>query len=565
MRLIGILLSLGIAAGASTRGHAGGPTPPSDQDRLQGLWRHALLGEQALANPENLPVLRISGNQVQFLKWGRSVKDTPRSFAFTLDPRQNPKTVDLQGGEGKEKAVYKGIYVLEDGKVKVAFALQYRDKKWQRSTKRPTCFDPDKQPKDTAILVWALEPAKGLPSPSKVEALEALSKHLTAWEMAVNTNFQAVALSPNGAWLAAAGAPSNAVRVWETSSGRELAVLRGHALRVQSTAFSRDGKRLFTADADEVRVWALPQGKLVRRIAAHPNVVTGQLTLSGNEHRLVSGPDREPPPGPDGTLPVVRFRLWNVETGQETGRFEIVRSPAELAWQYVDYFLRGRGADAVMGTALSRDGRWIVAGTQRGEVHLWDAATGAKLRTFGRSNDFVSTPLGFGGKKGRTLATSVLTIADARKMCADPQHGPLATIVLWDAAKGKVRHAIRGNECGRGLSEDGQWLVTGREEKTVRIWDVETGKEVHTFAGHPQPLRDACLSKDKRLLATVDRSDVARLWDVATGRELRAVTVRPAPEHVHFSQDAKTLAAWGRSRLTLWNLQKGEEIRLMKR
>src|SRR5262249_28180619 len=157
---------------------------------------------------------------------------------------------------------------------------------------RPTCFDPGKQPKDTAVLVWVLKPAKGLPPPSKEEALEALIKHLAVWEMAVNTDFRAVALSPNGAWLAAAGAPSNAVRVWETASGKELADLRGHALCVQSTVFSRDGKRLFTADADEVRVWTLPQGKLLGRIPAHPNVITGQLTLSSDDQRLVSDPDR---------------------------------------------------------------------------------------------------------------------------------------------------------------------------------------------------------------------------------------------------------------------------------
>ncbi|MGH7173567.1 MAG: TIGR03067 domain-containing protein [Gemmataceae bacterium] len=565
MRLVVILLSLGIAAGVSARGHAGGPAPRSDQDRLQGLWHWALLDERAFEKPENLPVLRISGNQVQYLQPGRKVEDTPVSYIFTLDPRQNPKTVDLQEGEGKGKVVYKGIYVIKDGEVKVAFAIQYRDKKYQPSSERPTSFDPDKQPKNAAIMVYVLKPAKGLPQPSKLEMLNALSKQLTAWEMAVNTDFRAVALSPDGAWLAASGAPSNAVRVWEMASGKELAILRGHAARVESTVFSRDGKRLFTADADKVRVWALPQGKLVRSITAPIDVLSYQLTLSRDDKWLVSGPDREPSPGPDGTLPVARFRLWNVETGREMRRFDIVRTPAERAWQYVDYFLKGRGADAVMGTAISRDGKWVVAGTQRGEVHVWDAATGRKLRTFGRSKDFVSVPLGFGGKNGQSLATQVYTFADGPKIWADPLHGPLATIVLWDAVKGKVRHVIRGNECGRGLSEDGQWLVTGREEKTVRIWDVDTGKKVRAFAGHQKPITACSLSRDKKLLATYDRSGTARLWDVVTGKELRTVEVHPQPDQIVFSQDAKTMVAWSRSRLTLWDLQKGKQIRSMRR
>jgi uncharacterized protein (TIGR03067 family) len=560
MRLVVILLSLGIAAGASARGLADGPAPPSDQDRLQGLWSYALLpGAEPLPDPGNLPVLRISGNQVQFIEPGTKSQDAPQVLSFTLDPRQDPKTVDLQWLEDNKKVVWKGIYVLKDDEVRVAFACQRRDKTWERATERPASFDNGKQPKDTLVLVLVLRRAEAPPL-----ALDKLAKLLPAWSPAFN-GFGAVVLSPDGKWVAASGAPGTTVRVWETATAKEIAVLGGHPSEVRTVVFSRDGKRLFTADTAEVRTWELPEGKPLQRILAGPDSGTGQMTLSGDDKWFVSAPDMEQKIGPGGELVLATIRLWDVETGKEGRRFEIVRTTAQLVGQYVDFFVRGKGSDEIVGTALSQDGKWVVAGTQRGEVHLWDAATGKKVRTFRRSNDFVSVPLGF-SKAGKWLATSVYTRADVRHILADPRKDdPPPTVLLWEVATGKAKHAIQGKVFGRGLSEDGQWLITGCDEKAVRIWDVETGEEVRAFAGHQKPVTDCSLSRDKKLLATYDRSGTARLWDAATGKELRALEVQPQPDQVLFSQDAKTLVTWSRSRLTLWDLERGKEIRSMRR
>jgi WD40 repeat protein len=370
--------------------------------------------------------------------------------------------------------------------------------------------------------------------------------------------FGAVALSPDGKWVAASGAPGTTVRLWETATGKDVAALPGHDSEVSMVVFSRDGKRLFAATTTEVRTWELPSGKPLLRIPAGPGWRTNQMTLSGDGRWFISEPDLEPKVTPDGKFVVASIRLWHVETARELRRFEIVRSTGQLLGQYADFFARGKGSDAILGTALSRDGKSVAAGTERGEVHLWDVATGKKLRTFGRSNDIAALPVGF-SKDGKRLVTSVYTHADLQKTA------PPATVRLWDVATGEARQTIQGLVFDWSLSGDGQWLITGRDEKTVRIWDVETGKEVRAFGGHDKPVTDCSISNDRKSLATYDQSGTVRLWDVTTGRELRALQVHPRPDHVRFSQDAKWLAAWSASRLALWDLEKGKEIRSMTR
>jgi uncharacterized protein (TIGR03067 family) len=553
MRFAAIFSSLWVVAWASVGGLAVAPVPPSDQDRLQGLWIYYVLlsATDQPPRPSDCPLIRISGNRVQHVEENAKGKGAAPKLSFTIDQTQNPRAVDLHWLEGDKKTTWKGIYALKGEEVRLAFSIKAGGKSWEVGTNRPASFNPGRPPKDSVLLVVVLQRAKARPVAARREL---------NWPLLLSiayNGFGAVALGPGGKWVAASGAPGTAVRVWETASGKEVAALRGHDGEVMTVHFSRDGKRLFTATTSEVRTWELPGGKPLKRIPAGPGWEMN-LTTSSDGKWLVSRPETEPRIAPDGKSVIASIRLWDTETGREVRRFEIVRTTAQLLGQCAAYFIWGKGSDTITGTALSRDGKWVVAGSERGEFHLWEAATGKKIRTFGRLSDVGGIPIGF-SNDGKRLAASVYTLADLRK-----KDSP-ATVVLWDVAKGKATHAIRGNVFGWSLTGDGRWLITGREEKTVRIWDVGTGREVRAFTGHKGPVTGCSLSGDRKLLATYDQSGTARLWDVVTGKELRALEVRPRPDRVVFSPDAKVMAAWSTWRLTLWDLERGKKIRAMGR
>ena len=96
--------------------------------------------------------------------------------------------------------------------------------------------------------------------------------------------------------------------------------------------------------------------------------------------------------------------------------------------------------------------------------------------------------------------------------------------VLWDIASGREIHAFHGHSepiCTMTISDDSKWLVTGGPDRIVRLWDLAAGKEVRVFKGHTETVRSISISKDGRWLATAAEDGTARSWEVSNGKEVR--------------------------------------------
>ena len=71
-----------------------------------------------------------------------------------------------------------------------------------------------------------------------------------------------------------------------------------------------------------------------------------------------------------------------------------------------------------------------------------------------------------------------------------------------------------------GFSPNGQWIATADTDRTVRLREVATGREVRHFAGPSHRVKALCFSPDGTRLATGGADRTVRVWDVETGREL---------------------------------------------
>src|SRR5262249_5330780 len=63
-------------------------------------------------------------------------------------------------------------------------------------------------------------------------------------------------------------------------------------------------------------------------------------------------------------------------------------------------------------------------------------------------------------------------------------------------------------------------IATGSRDRTVILWDVQSGKQLHTLRGHEGEITCLSWSPDGRWLATGSHDGSARLWDIKTGREV---------------------------------------------
>ncbi len=70
-------------------------------------------------------------------------------------------------------------------------------------------------------------------------------------------------------------------------------------------------------------------------------------------------------------------------------------------------------------------------------------------------------------------------------------------------------------------------LASGGYDKTIKLWDVASGRELRTLSGHTDPVSSVAFSPDGNVLASGGGDNTIKLWDVASGRELRTLSGHP--------------------------------------
>src|SRR5262249_36987732 len=102
--------------------------------------------------------------------------------------------------------------------------------------------------------------------------------------------------------------------------------------------------------------------------------------------------------------------------------------------------------------------------------------------------------------------------------------GTDTAIRLWDVDTGKEIRRLVGHTShvwGLAFSPDGRQAASCGEDKTIRIWNLDTGKELRRLEGHTAAITGVVFSPDGRQLLSSSWDRTARLWDATTGKEIR--------------------------------------------
>jgi WD40 repeat protein/uncharacterized caspase-like protein len=282
----------------------------------------------------------------------------------------------------------------------------------------------------------------------------------------------AMALSPDGRWLAVAGWTDKSdarvpccgdIRLYDFATGELKALLKGHTSSINALAFSPDSTRLISGawlgDLTAI-IWDVAAHKPLHRLEGHTAEIYGVAFTPDGARAVTASLDRT-------------LRLWNVADGA------LVKD------------MRGHG-DKVWALAVQPKDGTIASGDNSGEIRLWDSRTGAFLRTLARQGGQVGSlrfsPDGrlllstCGQNCGGEFRQRIFDVASTQELTVYSKHD---NIVLASA-----------------FSPDGRLVATGGgDNEEIHIWDSRTGETKAVLKGTGSTAWAAGFSADGRQIA----------------------------------------------------------------
>jgi serine/threonine protein kinase len=141
------------------------------------------------------------------------------------------------------------------------------------------------------------------------------------------------------------------------------------------------------------------------------------------------------------------------------------------------------------------------------------------------------------------------------------------TVRVWEIATGRLLRTLeghRGKLSSVAWSPNGRFIASGdldEANSTVRIWEADTGQLQRTLTGHTKGVASVAWSPDGRYLASGSWDGTVRIWDAATGHLLR--TLKGEAWSVVWSPDSRYLASGSSDEVRIWDVTTGGLLRVL--
>lgn len=514
-------------------------------------------------SPDGRYLVRSSENDMIYVcdvLTGQTVKtlEGAKGWVDSISSSPDGKYIVASRGWRSEKAIVRGepyersiiLWDYETGK-----------QLWERDSQGKTTFvrfSPDGKFiavwNDTDAVIFLLETING-------NQLKSISVHS---EAVYSVNF-----SPDGKYLLSGGKDAT-IRLWDVASGKEIKQLIGHSSSVMTALFSPDGKNIISSSKDEtIRLWSTASGKEIRKFGRNCRAFYSVAFAPSGDHIISVSSDNY-------------LRLWDVKSGEQIKSFQgstnkvftamfspdgkyTVSSAANNTLVLLDA-LSGKKiktfsghTDFISSAVFTPNGKNIVSGSNDKTIRIWDISSGKELQKFTVQNTGVKNvsvspdgqyivSCGFDNGESRTHMKlwSISTGKEILEYMGYSAEGsasfsPDNKFVLasggrvgmsagvWLIKREVYDRSFHGHTSSVNFAQfspDGKQVVTGSSDRTVRLWDFASQKELSILRGHTADVTSVAFSPDGKQIISGSMDNTLRLWDIASGKELRQFEIK---------------------------------------
>lgn len=173
---------------------------------------------------------------------------------------------------------------------------------------------------------------------------------------------------------------------------------------------------------------------------------------------------------------------------------------------------------------------------------------GKPMLRSGETGDWIGT---FEGHKGAVWSTklnqnSTLAVTGSADYTAK----------LWDAISGAELRTFSHKRIVKAvdISKTSRQILTGGQDKLLRIWDVERGLCSTTLEGHQDTVRQVLWMKNNEHLVLSGGADqVVRMWDARSGMQVSTAFAKASVASLELSKDNKYLTSAAGKEVTFWD------------
>ena len=138
-----------------------------------------------------------------------------------------------------------------------------------------------------------------------------------------------------------------------------------------------------------------------------------------------------------------------------------------------------------------------------------------------------------------------------------------ATLKVWDLQQGKELHTLRGHDTSVNtvdITQDGKIAVSGGRDRTLRVWDLNRGKSLKTLKGHRGWVTDLAILPNQTQVISASVDNTLKLWNLDSGENIRTFTGHEQPViSLAITRDGKQLISGSKDQqIKVWDVATGE-------